>query len=72
MEENYRAAILLQWSMVDVKYVRHLKRFIPLQELKALHLEHKCSNGEGFPSNITNLVLVHKLLYSRKFQLKGT
>ena len=34
--------------MVDVKYIRHLKRFIPLQELKELHLEHKASNGESF------------------------
>ena len=36
-----------QWSMVDVKYIRHLKRFIPLQELKTLHLKHKSSNGES-------------------------
>merc|ERR1712037_1005067 len=34
-----------KWSMVDVEYIRHLKRFIPLQELKTLHLKHKSSNG---------------------------
>lgn len=31
--------------MVDVKYVRDLKRFIPLQELKQIHLKHKVSGG---------------------------
>ena len=31
--------------MVDVKYVRDLKRYIPLHELKELHLEHKKSGG---------------------------
>ena len=31
--------------MVDVQYVRMLKRYIPLAELKALHLEHKSSEG---------------------------
>ena len=43
--------------MVDVKYIRHLKRFIPLQELKALHLEHKASNGES--GVLTRFVVVH-------------
>ena len=31
--------------MVDVQYVRMLKRFISLAELKAIHLEHKSSGG---------------------------
>ena len=31
--------------MVDVKYDRPLKRFIPLHELKALHEKHKKSGG---------------------------
>ena len=31
--------------MVDVKYVRKTKRYIPLEELKRLHLEHKKSGG---------------------------
>ena len=31
--------------MVDVKYVRPLKRYIPLDELKRVHLEHKASGG---------------------------
>ena len=35
-----------KWSMVDVKYIRPLKRYIPLQELKNYHLEHKASKGE--------------------------
>merc|ERR1712013_48113 len=34
-----------KWSMVDVKYVRPLKRYIPLQELKDYHIEHKASKG---------------------------
>ena len=34
-----------KWKMVDVKFVRELKRYIPLSELKALHLEHKSSGG---------------------------
>jgi len=34
-----------KWSMVDVKYVRPLKRYIPLQELKDYHIEHKSSKG---------------------------
>jgi predicted RNA-binding protein with PUA-like domain len=34
-----------KWYMVDVKYVRQLKRYIPLHELKALHEEHKASGG---------------------------
>ena len=31
--------------MVDVKYVRELKRYISLHELKALHLKQKSSGG---------------------------
>ena len=31
--------------MVDVKYVRRTKRYIPLDELKQLHLEHKAKGG---------------------------
>ena len=34
-----------KWKMVDVKFVRDLKRYIPLPELKALHLEHKTKGG---------------------------
>lgn len=34
-----------KWFMVDVKYVRHLKRFIPLSELKALHQKHAATGG---------------------------
>ena len=34
-----------KWKMVDVKYIRELKRYIPLSELKKLHLEHKSSGG---------------------------
>jgi len=34
-----------RWFMVDVKYDRMLKRYIPLAELKALHIEHKQSDG---------------------------
>ena len=34
-----------KWKMVDVKYERNLKRFIPLSELRELHLEHKTSQG---------------------------
>ena len=34
-----------RWVMVDVKYVRMLKRYIPLAELKAIHLDHKDSGG---------------------------
>jgi len=34
-----------RWDMVDVKYVRPLKRYIPLHELKELHLQHKKSGG---------------------------
>ena len=31
--------------MVDVKYVRKTKRYIPLEELKKIHLEHVKSGG---------------------------
>eukprot|EP00095_Tigriopus_kingsejongensis_P011062 maker-scaffold23_size669530-snap-gene-1.33 protein:Tk11062 transcript:maker-scaffold23_size669530-snap-gene-1.33-mRNA-1 annotation:"predicted protein" len=34
-----------KWSMVDVKFVRDLKRYISLPELKKLHLDHKSSGG---------------------------
>lgn len=34
-----------KWIMVDVKYVRKLKRFISLKELKQIHLEHKTNGG---------------------------
>ena len=34
-----------KWHMVDVKYERDLKRYIPLHELKDLHLKHKSNNG---------------------------
>ena len=35
-----------KWQMVDVKYKRDLKRYIPLHELKELHLEHKATGGK--------------------------
>ena len=35
-----------KWFMVDVQYVRDLKRFIPLAELKEYHLMHK-PKGNG-------------------------
>ncbi|CAO2635702.1 Thymocyte nuclear protein 1 [Lemmus lemmus] len=34
-----------KWSMVDVQFVRMMKRFIPLEELKTHHLAHKASGG---------------------------
>ena len=34
-----------KWFMVDVKFIRDLKRYISLPELKALHLEHKAKGG---------------------------
>ena len=34
-----------KWKMVDVKFVRELKRFIPLSELKELYIDHKSSGG---------------------------
>ncbi len=34
-----------KWFMVDVKFERKLKRYIPLPELKTLHLEHKANGG---------------------------
>ncbi|XP_020608810.1 thymocyte nuclear protein 1-like [Orbicella faveolata] len=34
-----------KWFMVDVKFVRMMKRFISLQELKTLHQNHKSSGG---------------------------
>ncbi|XP_072282643.1 thymocyte nuclear protein 1 isoform X2 [Pyxicephalus adspersus] len=34
-----------KWSMVDVQFVRMLKRYISLAELKQLHQKHKASGG---------------------------
>ncbi|XP_066518666.1 thymocyte nuclear protein 1 [Hoplias malabaricus] len=34
-----------KWSMVDVKFERMTKRFIPLAELKKYHLKHKNNGG---------------------------
>ncbi|KAI4881735.1 hypothetical protein NFI96_010004 [Prochilodus magdalenae] len=34
-----------KWSMVDVKFERLTKRFIPLAELKKYHLQHKSKGG---------------------------
>jgi len=34
-----------KWSMVDVKYTRPTRRYITLEELKALHLQHKARGG---------------------------
>ncbi len=34
-----------RWKMVDVKFDRDLKRYIPLPELKSLHLKHKNAAG---------------------------
>lgn len=34
-----------RWFMVDVKFVRMLNRFIPLSELKRLHIQHKNDGG---------------------------
>lgn len=34
-----------KWFMVDVKFVRMMKRFISLKELKTLHQNHKSSGG---------------------------
>jgi len=34
-----------KWYMVDVKYIRKLKRYVLLSELKKLHQEHKASGG---------------------------
>lgn len=34
-----------RWFMVDVKYERTMKRYIPLSELKKVHVEHKQSDG---------------------------
>ncbi|XP_008565354.1 PREDICTED: thymocyte nuclear protein 1 isoform X1 [Galeopterus variegatus] len=41
-----------KWSMVDVQFVRMMKRFIPLAELKTYHQAHK---GTGGP--LKNMVL---------------
>ncbi|XP_043338949.1 thymocyte nuclear protein 1 [Cervus elaphus] len=34
-----------KWSMVDVQFVRMMRRFIPLAELRAHHEAHKASGG---------------------------
>ncbi|KAJ8280637.1 hypothetical protein GJAV_G00057200 [Gymnothorax javanicus] len=34
-----------KWYMVDVQFVRMLQRYIPLSELKTLHLKHKATGG---------------------------
>ncbi|KAL4224832.1 Thymocyte nuclear protein 1 [Mactra antiquata] len=34
-----------RWYMVDVKYKRMLKRFVPLSQLKQLHIKHKETGG---------------------------
>lgn len=34
-----------KWSMVDVQFVRMMKRFISLDELKAYHQAHKATGG---------------------------
>ncbi|XP_053547493.1 thymocyte nuclear protein 1 isoform X2 [Bombina bombina] len=34
-----------RWFMVDVQFVRMMKRYIPLSELKQLHQKHKGSGG---------------------------
>ena len=44
-----------KWYMVDVKYNRDLKRYIPLHELKELHQEHKSNGGP-----LANLALFTK------------
>lgn len=44
-----------KWFMVDVNYERDLKRYIPLHELKELHLKHKTNGGP-----LANLALFTK------------
>ena len=44
-----------KWYMVDVKYTRDLKRYIPLHELKELHQKHKNNGGP-----LANLALFTK------------
>ncbi|KAL0973250.1 hypothetical protein UPYG_G00201010 [Umbra pygmaea] len=47
-EVNYDASSKAdkpKWSMVDVQFERMLKRFIPLLELKKIHLQHKTTDG---------------------------
>ena len=34
-----------KWYMVDVKYERKLRRYVPLHELKKIFLQHKESKG---------------------------
>ncbi|XP_047449321.1 thymocyte nuclear protein 1 [Mugil cephalus] len=34
-----------KWSMVDVKYQRMMKRYLPLSELKKYHLQHRAKGG---------------------------
>ena len=47
-----------KWFMVDVKFERDLRRFIPLAELKAYHLEHKEKKQSTGP--LANLALFTK------------
>jgi predicted RNA-binding protein with PUA-like domain len=44
-----------RWDMVDVRYVRPLARYIPLDELKKIHHEHKGKGGA-----LANLALFTK------------
>lgn len=41
-----------RWIMVDVKFNRHLDRFVTLKELKALHQQHK-KQGKGPLANLS-------------------
>lgn len=34
-----------KWSMVDVRFQRMMKRFLPLSELKKYHLQHRADGG---------------------------
>lgn len=42
-----------KWFMVDVKYERDLKRFIPLSELKHYYMEHKKDGQKGPLANLS-------------------
>ena len=55
-----------RWSMVDVKFERMLKRYIPLSELKSLHLKHKASAGP-----LANLALFTRARLSVQPLAKG-
>ncbi|KAG8434745.1 hypothetical protein GDO86_012916 [Hymenochirus boettgeri] len=43
--DSYSSQDNPRWSMVDVQFIRRLKRYISLSELKKLHLNHKTSEG---------------------------